>query len=193
MHPERGYDEAQKIFERMFNEAKGYQQPYINQGQEQYGNLMGAQNELLNPQNLLSKWMSGYEESPYAKKSFENARSGGLDAASSMGLLGSSSALNNIQNSASDIMNKDRQSYLQDLMQKYLSGIGVGQNIYNTGAGAASSLGTLAHGFGQDIGGARYGAINAPGNLLGNLLKTGASIYAGRNGGGAGAASSIAA
>ena len=169
-------------------------QPFINQGQAQYGNLMGAENALLNPETLLKKWMSGYEESPYAKQSMANARSGGLDAASSMGLMGSSSAINNIQNSASNIMNQDRSQYLNDLMQKYMSGVGIGQNIYNQGAGMAGQFGQLAHGFGQDIGGAAYGARNAQGNLLGNLINMGANIYTGGGYGAAkGAASGIAA
>lgn len=177
--PEEGYEEAEKVFREFWNEAKKTQQPFINQGQEQYGNLMGAENALLNPETLLAKWMKGYEESPFAKKSFENARSGGLNAASSMGLLGSNAAINNIQQSSSDIMNKDRSEFLRDLMQKYLAGVGIGQNIYGIGANSASNLGQLAHGFGQDIGGAAYGAANAPGNLLGNLLNLGANIYTG--------------
>lgn len=192
-HPEKGYEDAEKQFRKFWEEAKGNMQPFINQGLAQYGNLTGAENALLNPETLLKKWMSGYEESPYAKKSLETARSGGLDAASSMGLLGSNAAIGNIQNSASDIMNQDRSAYLGDLMQKYLSGVGIGQNIYGTGAGMASNLGELSHRFGQDIGGARYGAANAPGNLLAQLINTAANVYTGGGYGAAKGASSIAA
>ncbi|HWY34740.1 MAG TPA: hypothetical protein VNX68_08840 [Nitrosopumilaceae archaeon] len=196
--PEEGYEEAEQILRQFWNEAKKTQQPFINQGQEQYGNLMGAENALLDPQSLLAKWMGGYEASPYAKRSMENARAGGLDAASSMGLLGSNAAINNIQQSSSDIMNKDRSEYLQDLMYKYLSGIGIGENIYGTGANMAANLGNLSQGFGQNIAGARYGAKNAPGNLLGNLLSMAANAAAkggafGAGGAFGGGAGSIAA
>ena len=185
MHPEKGYEDAEKQFRKFWEEAKGNMQPFINQGQAQYGNLMGAENALLNPETLLKKWMSGYEESPFAKQSMANARSGGLDAASSMGLMGSSSAIGNIQNSASNIMNQDRSEYLKDLMDKYIHGVDIGKSIYGTGANIASQFGQLAHGFGQDIGGAAYGSANAPGNLLGNLINMGANIYSGGKAGNA--------
>lgn len=178
-HPEKGYEEAEKEFRRAWDESRNRQQPFVNQGQEQYGNLMGAENALLNPETLLNKWISGYEESPYAKKSFENARESGLNAASSQGLLGSSTATQNIQNSASNIMNADRSQYLNDLIQKYLAGVNIGQNIYGIGANTAGELGREGLEYGRDIGGARYGSRNAPGNLLSNLINTAANIYTG--------------
>lgn len=170
LHPEKGYDEAEKEFRKFWDEAKGQMQPFIDHGKDQYGTLSGAENDLLHPETLLNKWMNNYKTSEYANKSMANAKEGGLNAASSMGLLGSSSALGNIQNSASEIMNKDRSEYLKDLMEKYMGGVKVGQDIYNTGADTAKHFGTLAHGFGQDIGGARGNAVNAPGNTLGNIL-----------------------
>jgi hypothetical protein len=169
-HPERGYEEAEDQLRQFWDQISGKLQPWINQGQEQYGPLMGAERALLDPESLLSKWMKGYETSPYAKQSLENARSSGLDAASAQGLLGSSAATQNIQNSASNIMNADRQSYLNDLMQKYLSGVGIGQNIYGVGAGLTGEYGRLGSQFGSNIAGARYGRENAPGNLLEKLL-----------------------
>ena len=182
-HPEKGYEEAEKEFRRAWEESRGRQQPFVDQGQAQYGNLMGAEGALLDPESLLGKWIKGYEMSPYAKQSFENAKSAGLDSASSQGLLGSSAALNNIQSSASNIMNADRSQYLNDLMQKYLAGVGIGQNIYGIGANTAGELGREGLEYGRDIAGTRYGAENAPGNLLGNLIKLGADIYTGGKGG----------
>lgn len=175
--PEKGYEEAEKEFRKFWDEAKGQMQPFIDHGKDQYGTLSGAENDLLHPETLLNKWMNNYQTSEYAKKSMENAKAGGLDAASSMGLMGSSAALSNIQNSASDIMNKDRSEYLKDLMEKYMGGVGIGKDIYGVGAQTANNFGTLAHGFGQDIGGARGNAVNAPGNTLGNLISMAGNIY----------------
>ena len=182
MHPEKGYEAGEDELRKFWQQASGAMQPYMNQGQAQYGNLMGAQNALLDPEGLLGKWMKNYETSPYAKQSMANAQSSGLDAASAQGLLGSNAATSNIQNSSNYLMNQDRSQYLNDLMQKYMSGVGIGQNIYGIGANMAGQYGGLAHGFGQDIAGARYGRENAPGNLLGNLINTGANIYTHRNG-----------
>jgi hypothetical protein len=193
-HPEQGYEDAEKVFRQFWNEAKARQDPYARHGEEQYGNLMGAEKSLLDPESLLRKWMEGYETSPYAKQSIANARSSGLDAASSQGLLGSSAATNNIQNSANYLMNKDRSEYLNDLMKKYMSGVDLGRDIYGKGAGIAESMGRQGLEFGRDIGGATYGAKNAPGNLLGQLLSmaaNGAGNYF--TGGSSGAPSSIAA
>jgi hypothetical protein len=169
-NPGKGYHKANKQLGHSWEEAKSYQIPYQQAGLSQLPILQGAQSELLNPSALLNKWMQSYETSPYAKKSMENARSSGMDTASSMGLLGSSTALNNIQNSSSDIMNKDRDQFLKDLMQKYLSGIGIGQNIYGTGATTAGNLGKGALGIGEEMAKGAYGEQNAGGNMLMSLL-----------------------
>ncbi len=187
-HPERGYDEAQKMMEKYFNMAKGYQEPFINQGQSQYGNLMGAENQLLHPETLLNDWMSKYSTSPYAKQSMQTARDEGLQGASSQGLLGSSAALNNIETSGSNIMNKDRQQFLQDMMQKFLSGIGISENIYGTGASMAGNFGNQAGQFGAGMGDLAMNKANAPGNLLSRLIQMAMQGAGAMGGGGMGGA-----
>jgi hypothetical protein len=187
LHPEQGYKDAQKEFEKKWQQAQGFQQPYNTAGQEQVGRLNTAENNLLDPSSLLSDWMQKYQVSPYAQKSMQNAKESGLGAASSMGLLGSSAALNNIQNSSSDIMNADRTQFLNDLMQKYMTGIGIGQNMYGVGASTAANLGNQAVNVGGNTGSMAYGQANAPGNLLKDLLAMGAKGYMASQMGGAGA------
>lgn len=187
-HPERGYDEAQKMMEKYFNMAKGYQEPFINQGREQYGNLVNAENQLLHPETLLNDWISKYSTSPYAKQLMQTARDEGLQGASSQGLLGSSAALSNIETSGANIMNRDRQQFLQDLMQKFLSGIGVGQNLYGIGAQTAGNFGRQATDVGAGMGDLAMNRANAPGNLLSRLIQIamqGGSMMAGGGMGGA--------
>jgi hypothetical protein len=166
LHPEKGYQDAAAEMQKAWQQAQGYEKPYQQAGLNQLGTLNNAENALLDPSKLLADWMGKYQMSPYAQRSMENAKQSGMGAASSMGLLGSSSALNNIQQSSSDIMNADRQQFLNDLMQKYMTGIGVGQNIYNQGATAAGQMGNQAIGVGENLGQAAYGAANAPGNRL---------------------------
>jgi hypothetical protein len=156
--------------EKAWREAQGFQMPYSQGGLRQLPQLQGAENALLDPSKLLADWMSKYQMSPYAKASMGNAKEAGLDAASNMGLMGSSTALNNIQQSSSDIMNADRSNFLNDLMQKYMAGIGIGQNIYNTGAATAGNLGKESLGVGENLGAAAYGKANAPGDLLKQML-----------------------
>jgi hypothetical protein len=101
----------------------------------------------------------------------------GLDAASSMGLLGSSGALQNIQRGAGDIVANDRERYMQNLMKTFLSGLGLSGGLYETGAGTARNLGQQATQMGETMGGLEYGRERAPGQLLENLLKMGAQTY----------------
>lgn len=175
-NPQKGYDAAAKQMDKYWKEAQNYQKPYHEAGLNQLPILTGAQSSLLDPSQLLSQWMDTYETSPYAKKSISNATASGLDAASSMGLMGSSPAITNIQNSSSDIMNADRDKYLNDLMQKYMAGIGIGQNIYGTGAQTAGNLGQQALGVGQNMGQAAYGSKNAPGDMFAQMLSLGAKL-----------------
>lgn len=201
LHPERGYDAAseqlQKYFEdmqRRYNEAQGYVTPYANQGQEQYGTLMGGINSLMHPEDLMSRFVSSYQESPYTKQLLDQNRQRGLEGASSMGLMGSSAAMRNIQQGAGNIANQQREQYIQDLMNSYLKGLGLSGDIYKSGAGAAESLLGGALGMagnearmGEAQAGLAFGRQNAPGDLVNNLLKLGiqgAGAYYGGTGGG---------
>lgn len=177
LHPGRGYRDAAREMQKAWGQAQDFQRPYADAGKNQIGILTGAENSLLDPSALLSKWMESYQSSPFAQKSMENARESGLNAASSMGLGGSSAAVNNIQQSSGDIMNADRSQYLNDLMQKYMTGVGIGQNIFNTGAATAGNMGNQAISVGENLGAAAYGKRNASGNLLKDLLATGVKAY----------------
>jgi len=170
LDPSEGYKDAAHQMKKFWEQSMNFQKPYMEAGNAQLPILTGAQNQLLNPADLLGKWMEQYQTSPYAKRSMENAKASGLDTASQMGLGGSSAALNNIQQSSSDIMNKDRDTFLADLMQKFLSGIGVGQDIYGKGAATAGNLGKEALDVGGNMAGLKFGQQNAAGEQFGNQI-----------------------
>lgn len=169
-HSEKPYQKAQEQLDKYYQLAQGYQQPYSQNGQEAYSQLSPAMQQLLNPEELQNKWAQGYEESPYAKMLQEMAQNQGLEAASSMGLMGSTPAIQGIQAGTARIGAADRQQYMNDLMQKLQAGIGLGQNIYGTGAQAAGQMGQNAMNMGQNSAQAAYGEASAPGALFGNLL-----------------------
>lgn len=176
LNPQDAYKAAERQAQQGWQEAQGYERPYWQQGLDQYGNLTGAENALLDPAALESKWAQSYQTSPYAKQLLAQNKASGLDAASAMGLMGSSAALGNIQSGAGNIVNEDRQQFLQDLMQKYLAGIGIGQNIYGTGAMAGNALASGAQREGEDLAGLKYGEKAAPGSFFGKLLGTAADL-----------------
>jgi len=188
LHPEDAYKHAQKAAQHGYNEAQGYQQPYYQHGLDQYDRLNSAENKLLDPAALQSEWSKGYETSPYAQQLLGMNQQQGLDSASSMGLMGSSAAMGNIQQGAGNIVQKDRQQYLDDLMKKYMGGIGLGEDMYNTGAQAGGSMADRAMNQGINMGNLKYGEYAAPGKLFENLFRTGAGFAAGGAGGGAMAA-----
>lgn len=182
-HPDRGYKSAADTLQNYFNQSGTYYQPLINEGQSAYGDLSSAMKALLDPAALENQWAQSYTESPYAKQVESEATSRGLNAASSLGLMGSSPALQAIQGGTSAIVNEDRQNFLNDLMQKYLAGTGIAQNIFNTGAQASGQMGQNTLNMGEDMAKLMYGQQNAQGSLFGKLLGLGGGLLAGPLGG----------
>jgi hypothetical protein len=179
LHPEMGYKKAQEEANRMYQEAKGFQTPYHERGLEAYGPLKDAYGRLLDPVSLQNEWAKAYETSPEALRAMEFAKQQGLEGASSMGLMGSSGALQNLQQGASDIMLQDRRNFLNDLMQKYMQGIGLGKDIYGAGASTAGNLGNQAARQGENMAQLAYNRKNAPGSQLSGILGIGANLLGG--------------
>lgn len=161
------YKDAQRGINKGWQEAQNYQRPFWQQGMDQYGRLNEATGNLLDPTKLQNDWASSYETSPMAKRMLEMNNQQGQEAAASMGLGGSSAAINNIQQGAGDIVSKDRQQYMNDLMQKYMAGIGLGQSMYGTGASAGQNLGNQAYQQGENTANINYAREAAPGAALG--------------------------
>lgn len=169
LHPEDAYKNAEEASNKGWGEAQGYEKPYWQQGQDQYGRLNDATGKLLDPAALQDEWSKKYETSPWAQRQLSANVNQGQEAASAMGLSGSSAALGNIQTGAGDIMAKDRQAYMDDLMKKYMTGIGLGKDIYGIGANMGGKLGDQALQHGNDVAGLEYGKSAAPGKLYGQF------------------------
>lgn len=183
LHPGRAYEKAQKELDKHYQEGRNYLQPYNEFGKNAYGNYSNAMNSLLNPDELLGKWMESYEESPSAKFARDSAKEHGLDAASAMGLMGSNTALNALQGGMTQIGLEDRNNYLDNLMQKYLAGANIAGNIFNTGAGTAGQMGQNAMNMGQNSAQLAYNREAAGGNMMNGLLGLGGSIVGSALGG----------
>jgi hypothetical protein len=171
LHPDRGYKAAQAELEKYYNQAQGYQKPYYDQGQDAYGDYRSILKNLINPTALQDEWSKSYKESDMARAAEADAEQGGLQAASSMGLLGSQPALNAIQFGKARIGMQDKQSYLDSLMQKYLAGAGIAQDIYGKGANAASNLSNNASNMGTNSANTAFGKTNAGGDLLSKIIE----------------------
>jgi hypothetical protein len=169
LHPDRGYKDANDVLTNSYNEGKGFQQPYNQNGQNQYANLQEYINNLMHPEKLQDEWIKNYHESEAAKNAETAAQEHGLNAAGASGLGGSNSAINAIQKGTSRIGNEDRQQYLNDLMEKYKVGAGLSSGIYGVGASTANNMATNANNFGQNSAGLKFGETNAPGEMFGKI------------------------
>lgn len=185
MHPERGYEDAQEELKKSYAEGQAYLQPYNKAGQEALGPLTGAMNNLLNPSSLMDQFMNQYRQSDASKFAQGRAKESGLNAASSMGLMGSTPALQALQYGQSEIGAQDEQRFIERMIQQYLSGAGIAQNIYGQGAQTAGQMGNNAMGFGGANADMAFGKRNAPGKMFGDILGTVAGFAGAGAGGGA--------
>ncbi len=118
------YQDAQRAYKPYYNEAKGYQNPFYQAGQNaipQYQEWLQGQKD---PSAFINKLMGGYQESPWARYQQEQARRAGLNAASAGGLsngmggagVGSTPYLLQAQQNASDISSQDMQKWLANVL-----------------------------------------------------------------------------
>ncbi len=180
LDPGKAWRAGGKEIKKGYNQGQGYLDPYNQAGRGQIDKLTGAQDKLMDPAALQNEWAKNYQISPYAQQLQEQAKSSGMDAASSQGLLGSSTATNAIQQGSSNIMNADRQNYMRDLMEKYKTGIGVGQDIFRQGGSAAGQMSNNAMDFGKQMGSMEFGKSNAMMDQFMNMMK----MYMASQGGG---------
>jgi len=192
-HPADAYKKAQEEMQKHYDEAQAKLDPYNQNGVTAGKNLTEEAGKLTNPAALQDEWSKNYQESDIAKQNEAMANQRGLDSASSQGLFGSSPAIQAIQSGTAGIVAGDRQKYLDDLMQKYLAGVGINQGLNTTGAGAATTQSNNATKFGEDSATNTFNQNNAQGNLFGDIAGNALPVIAGGIfGGPAGAASAAA-
>lgn len=175
-NPGGGYKKAQKVAEKYYNEGQDYLKPYEEQGQQAYQPLNSAMQNLMNPEQMYNQWAENYETSPYARDQMERAQNQGLRTAGSMGWGTSTPALQAIQSGTQQISNADRDNQFKRLMDSYIHGAGIAQNIYGQGANTAGQLANNANTMGQNSADHAYGAASAPGQMFGNLMGAAAGL-----------------
>lgn len=178
-NPSAGYDAAQGQLDKYYKQGQDVLNPYNEFGKTAGGNLQTAAGKLMDPAALRQEWENSYSLSPEAKQTQNMATQKGLESAESMGLLGSSSALRGIQSGTANIGLQDKSNYLNDLMNKYTTGINTNSGLFNTGANAASGLANLSSNMGQNSADMAYGSHSSLNSLLGNLAGGTAGYFLG--------------
>lgn len=170
------YKKAGKEMEKYYNQGQGYLQPYNEQGQEAYGHLNTAMQNLLNPTEFYDQLLGGYRQSEASQHAQERARQSGLNNLSAMGMLGSTPGLQALQAGTAQIGAEDEQRYLENMINQYVHGAGLAQNIYGQGGQAAGQMAGNANQMGNNMAEMAYGRAAAPGQMFGNLMGAGAGL-----------------
>ena len=127
-------------------EANDLLNPYRRMGMMSAAPLMRfSRQTITDPGSYYNNMMSGYETSPAAQAQMAASQEAAMNAASASGGLGGTNMYNQIQQDAQGIMAQDSQRYMDNLMNLQRQGLGVGQNIFNTGYGASGQQAQNLH------------------------------------------------
>ena len=151
LNPGKGYKKAEQAMQPYYNQSQQYLSPYHQQGQQAYGQLNGAMQQLLNPEQLYDRFANSYQTSDATRRAQERAQQSSLDAANAMGLGGATTTARALTAENQAIESNALQDYIKMLTGQYLEGAHLAQGIYGQGAGAAGQLGQNAMNQGQNM------------------------------------------
>lgn len=168
------YESAMDEYQKWANQANQQQQPFYNAGVGAIGQYQDWLKGMKDPSAFMNNLMGQYQESPYAQYMKRQAQNAGINAASASGLMGSTPFMQQMQENAQNISNKDLNSWLNNVLginQQYGQGIG---NLMAGGQGAANALtqmfGNMAGSLGQaQMQRTMYDNQNGPSAMLGGL------------------------
>lgn len=136
------YDKSQQQLGEIPGKIAPYYDPYINAGrgsipqlQTQYGNLLN------NPGGQLNKIGEGYQQSPGLQFAIKQALQGANHAAAAGGMAGSPQHEFQNMDIASNLANRDYDTWLSHVMGLYGRGLGGEENLYSGGMNMSADLG----------------------------------------------------
>lgn len=151
------YEAAGKQYNKYFQGAQGFQNPFFNAGQQGMGNYQNWLQGQQDPSAFINKLMGQYQESPHAKNLQRQSMQAGNNAASASGLIGSTPFAQQMQQNASNISSQDQNSWLQNVLG-INSQYGQGQqNLMQGGQNAANILSQLFQNQGSNMAGTAFG------------------------------------
>lgn len=168
------YADAMDQYQQYAQQALQQQQPFYNAGVGAIGQYQNWLNSMKDPSGFMNNLMGQYQESPYAAYMKRQANNAGINAASASGLMGSTPFLQQAQENAQNISNKDLSSWLQNVLginSQYGQGVG---NLMAGGQNAANALTNMYGNMGASMGQAQmqrtmFDNQNGPSAMLGGL------------------------
>ena len=115
--------------------------PYVNQGQSQYGSLNQNYGQMANdPAAFLESLMKGYQPSQAFQMKNKNALNAAGNTAAAGGYRGTGNDMNNEGAISNTLMNEDMQQWLNNVLGLQERGTQGQQGLYNTGFNATTGL-----------------------------------------------------
>lgn len=151
------FKKAEKAYTPYYNEAKGYQNPFFNAGNEAIPQYQEWLSKMQDPSGFINNLMGQYQQSPGAKYSQQQAINAANNVGSASGLIGSTPLQLQAQQNAQNISSQDMNSWLQNVLginSNYGEGL---NNQVGWGRQSADILSQLAQGAGNFYGGSAYG------------------------------------
>ena len=127
-----------------FQKAEGLYDPYVQQGQQAYGQLNPIYSQMASdPGAYLDSLMKGYAPSESYKQKFGQMSQAAANTAAAGGMRGSLSDIQNQAGLAQSLMGEDMQQWLQNVMGMQGAGLqGLG-HFYDTGYDATNNLSNI--------------------------------------------------
>lgn len=148
-------DAAMKYYQQIPGAISPYYQPYINAGKNAMGQLMPQYGQLTNdPSGMLAKLGTGYQQSPGYQFQMQQALGAAQNSASAGGMSGSPEAQQFAAQAAGNVANQDYNSWLQNVL-----------GLYQTGIGGLSGINTMGYNASNEYAGDVANALQNQGNL----------------------------
>lgn len=139
--PWRGGGSPSSYYDRAIAQEKEYLDPFIERGGRAGEMIEGQYGQLVSdPTAMLEKFMGGYKTSPFTKMLQERMTQAAANTAAAGGMRGSPSDQFRQQQITQDLLGKDMQQYLSNVLGLYGTGLGGESSLYGTGFQGARGL-----------------------------------------------------
>lgn len=168
-------DAAMGDMDQIPGQINKYLDPYIKQGQEQYGRLNDQYGQLMNdPGGRINQIGQGYHQSPGFQFALQQALQGSGHAAAAGGMAGSPQHEQQNMTVATGLADQDYNQYMQNALGAYGMGLSGSQGLYNTGAQTGQAAGEDMASYFANRAKLNYEGQNAEnqheGGMWGNLI-----------------------
>ena len=168
-------DEAMEYTSQMEEMLTKYLGSYMEHGKNAGDALFREFMMLLNnPQGQYDELTAGFEESPGYEYNYNQSMNASNSAAAAGGMLGSPAHQQAASEQATQNANQEFSNYFDDMLNLYMTGIGMGQDFYKTGYGASSQMAdTMAQNLWKEAQLAALGTMgrnSKQGNILGGVV-----------------------